>query len=133
MALLKYLRWERPVCKVSANLASDPNAKDRPSRGPYMKLSPEQIDQVARYTIESRNKRAIAKLSSSEASISRKMQSGRGSRNTRKYCESDGSAVNTKCGQVVHCSLGKLELDHRLDKGSRIFMGSRHPPKTRNF
>ena len=35
-----------------------------------MKLSPEQMAQVARYTMESRNKQAIAKLSSIEASIS---------------------------------------------------------------
>ena len=74
---------------VSVNLASHPNAKDRPSRGPYMKLSPKKMAQVARYAMESRNKRAIAKISSSGVSISTKVQSGGGSRNTRQYCESN--------------------------------------------
>ena len=72
--------------KVSAYLASDSSAKDRPSRGLYTKFLPEQTAQVARYTMKSRNKRTIAKLSSSGASISRKVQSRGGSRNTRKYC-----------------------------------------------
>ena len=73
--------------KVPAILAPDSSSKDRPSRGPYMKLSPEQTAQVAIYAMESRNRRAISRLSSSRASISRKVQSGGG--NMRKYRESD--------------------------------------------
>ena len=52
--------------KVSAFLASDSSAKDDssgPSRGPYMKFSPEQKAQVARYAMESGNKRAIIRYS----------------------------------------------------------------------
>ena len=73
--------------KVSAILAPNSSAKDRPSRSPYMKLSPEQMAQVAIYVMESRNKRAISRLSSNGASISRKVQSGGG--NASKYRESD--------------------------------------------
>ena len=55
--------------KVSALLAStgSSSAKDdgsgQRSRGSYMKFIPEQKAQVARYTLESRNKRAIVKYS----------------------------------------------------------------------
>ena len=44
---------------VSANLASDSSAKDRPSRGPYMKFLPKQTAQVAKYTMKSRNKHTM--------------------------------------------------------------------------
>ena len=52
--------------KVSALLASDSCPKDDgsgPSRGPYMKFSPEQKAQVARYAMESGNKQAIVRYS----------------------------------------------------------------------
>ena len=82
---------------------------DRPSRSPYMKFSPKQTTQVARYMVETKNKWAIAKLSSSGASISRKVQSGGWSWNKRKLCDSDWSTVNKKSGQIVskvaHCTL----------------------------
>ena len=95
--------------KVSAILASDSSVKDLPSCSPYMKFSPEQTAPIARYAMESRNKRAILRLFGSGASISRTMQSGGWT--TMKYCESEWSAVNTKCCQIVskvtHCSLGK--------------------------
>ena len=77
-----------PTIKVSAILASNSSAKDCPSRGLYMKFSPEQKAQVARYEIGSRNKQAVVRHSSSVVLISRKILSGGGSRNTRKS-ESD--------------------------------------------
>ena len=40
--------------RVSAIFAPNSSAKDRPSRGLYMKLSPEQTAQVARHAMESR-------------------------------------------------------------------------------
>ena len=142
MALLKYFQFSRGlflILNARCQAQWDHRRSTVPTKRYPLTLHPIptpriglRTAQVARYAMESRNKRAIAKLSSSEASISRKVQSGGGSRNTRKYCESNWSAVNTKCGQVAHCSLGKLELDHRLDKGSRISMSS-HPPKMRNF
>ena len=52
--------------KVSALLAFDSSPKDDgsgPSRGPYMKFSPEQKAQVARYAMESGNKQAIVRYS----------------------------------------------------------------------
>ena len=52
--------------KVSALLATDSSTKDDgsgPSRGPYMKFSPEQKAQIARYAMESGNKRAIWRYS----------------------------------------------------------------------
>ena len=74
MALLKYfgfslfliLSTARPQAidsankKVSAILAPDSSAKDWPSRSPYMKLSSEQMAQVAIYAMESRNMQAIS-------------------------------------------------------------------------
>ena len=38
--------------KVSAIFASDSSDKDQPSRGLYMKLSPEQMAQIARYLMD---------------------------------------------------------------------------------
>ena len=54
-------------------LASDSSTKDQPSLGPHMKLSPKQKAQVARYAMESKNKQAIVRHSSSGVSISRKV------------------------------------------------------------
>ena len=109
--------------KESAILAFKSSAKDWPSCGLYMMFSSEQMAQVARYAMESKNKRLIAKLSSSGPSISRKVQSGGRSQNMRIYCESYWSDISTKCGQIVARSPTALwgELDHRLDKCS-------HPP-----
>ena len=42
--------------KVSAILVSDFTLKDWPLRSSYMKFSPEKKAEVARYTMESRNK-----------------------------------------------------------------------------
>ena len=50
--------------KVSALLASDSSTKDHsssPSHGPYMKFSPEQKAQVARYTMGSGSKWVIVR------------------------------------------------------------------------
>ena len=51
--------------KVSALLDSSSSKEDssRSSRGPYMRFSPEQKAQVARYAVESGNKRAIIRYS----------------------------------------------------------------------
>ena len=143
MALLKYFRFSRGlflILNACCQAQWDHRGSTVPPKRYPLTLHPIPTPriglhaaQVARYVMESRDKRAIAKLSSSEASISRKVQSGGGSWNTRKYCESSWSAVNTKCSQVAHCSLGKLEVDHRLDKGSRISTGSRPAPKAQNF
>ena len=51
--------------KVSALLDSSSSKEDSfgSSRGPYMRFSPEQKAQVARYAVESGNKRAIIRYS----------------------------------------------------------------------
>ena len=103
--------------KVSAIFAPDSSSKDRPSRGLYMKLSPEQTAQVAIYAMESRNKRVISRLSSSRASISRKVQSGGG--NMRKYRKSDWRC---QYKMLPNCKQGRpLPFVEELDNSS-------HPP-----
>ena len=98
---------------------------------PYIKFPPEEKVQVARHAMESSNKRAIARHSSSGASISRKCSQDveveiRGSIANLTEALSIQNAAKYK--MLPNCTQGRpLLFGKELDKSSHL------PGKTQNF